>query len=52
MGRCSQCGASLEAPRACSYCGDDHCSEHRLPEAHDCPSVETDGEWFDSSLGG
>ncbi len=52
MASCDRCGAALEAPRECSYCGDAHCSEHRLPEAHDCPEVDdsTDEEWFDSNL--
>jgi hypothetical protein len=27
-------------PFRCPYCGDQFCSAHRLPEAHDCPKIE------------
>lgn len=27
-------------PFRCPYCGDYFCSEHRLPENHDCPRIE------------
>ena len=51
MATCDRCGATLEAPRECSYCGDQLCGDHRLPEAHDCPKVEDDGEeWFDPAF--
>jgi len=33
----------------CHYCGESFCSEHRLPEKHDCTGLETGkkDEWFD-----
>lgn len=34
---CGQCGESLDnLAYSCNYCGQSNCSEHRLPEKHDC----------------
>ncbi|MDX1611739.1 MAG: rhomboid family intramembrane serine protease [Candidatus Thermoplasmatota archaeon] len=37
MVRCHVCGKDEQMPYRCSYCGNPHCSDHRLPEAHLCP---------------
>lgn len=36
---CSHCGEELENLQVyeCSYCGEEFCTNHRLPEKHDCP---------------
>lgn len=36
MTRCEICGKDELLPFICSYCGKTLCSEHRLPESHDC----------------
>ncbi len=38
--RCDICGKREFLPYECKYCGGVFCSEHRLPENHDCPGVE------------
>lgn len=35
--KCQQCGSETYLPFRCTYCGQYFCSEHRLPENHDCP---------------
>lgn len=55
MEACDRCGRPLEAARSCSYCGAELCSEHRLPENHDCSGVqnmETRGKRFESGFEG
>jgi membrane associated rhomboid family serine protease len=37
---CSICGKKEMLPYKCKYCGWTYCSEHRLPENHDCPGLE------------
>ncbi|MFB6180745.1 MAG: rhomboid family intramembrane serine protease [Candidatus Nanohalobium sp.] len=39
MGECSKCGDKAMT-FTCRYCGDKFCSEHRLPENHDCKGLE------------
>lgn len=39
LGKCDFCGKEVEIPFTCSYCGQQFCSEHRLPENHMCPSI-------------
>ncbi len=34
--KCQFCGKEESLPFACNYCGGTFCSEHRLPEAHEC----------------
>jgi len=34
---CAHCGESAEQPFTCSHCDKQYCSNHRLPESHDCP---------------
>jgi len=36
MGICYVCGKETELPYKCTYCGLTFCSEHRLPEQHNC----------------
>ena len=59
MVRCDLCGREEGLPYQCRHCGGTYCSEHRLPENHDCPGLD---EWndpggvfdsgFDSSVSG
>ncbi|WP_347720936.1 rhomboid family intramembrane serine protease [Candidatus Nanohalovita haloferacivicina] len=39
MGECSKCGKKAMT-FTCRYCNDKFCSEHRLPENHDCEGLE------------
>ena len=36
MGICYVCGKETDLPYKCTYCGLTFCSEHRLPEQHNC----------------
>lgn len=38
--KCEKCGKEVFLPFKCPYCGGYFCSEHRLPENHDCPRME------------
>jgi Zn-dependent protease len=38
--KCQKCGQEAFIPFQCPYCGDYFCSEHRLPENHDCPRMD------------
>jgi predicted nucleic acid binding AN1-type Zn finger protein len=40
MATCDHCGQA-DASFSCSYCGRSVCADHRLPESHDCPGLET-----------
>ena len=44
MVRCDRCGREEGMPYQCRHCGGTFCSEHRLPENHDCPGLD---EWND-----
>ncbi|MFB6158446.1 MAG: rhomboid family intramembrane serine protease [Candidatus Nanohalobium sp.] len=59
MAECSKCGKETMS-FTCRYCGEKFCSEHRLPENHDCEGLESgkkeeyssssgnkDEKWFD-----
>lgn len=37
---CDKCQKEVFLPFRCPYCGGSFCSEHRLPEKHDCPQME------------
>ena len=37
---CSVCGKKEMLPYKCKFCGWTYCSEHRLPENHDCTGLE------------
>ncbi len=39
MAKCDVCGKDESMPYNCRHCGGTYCSEHRLPENHDCPSL-------------
>ncbi|MFB6292458.1 MAG: rhomboid family intramembrane serine protease [Candidatus Nanohaloarchaea archaeon] len=53
MAECSKCGKETMS-FTCRYCGKKFCSEHRLPENHDCEKMEEEvekereetGKWF------
>ncbi len=38
--KCEICGREVSLPFRCQYCGSSFCSEHRLPENHQCPQIE------------
>lgn len=44
---CDQCGRHIEGmPYTCNRCGKTHCSDHRLPEYHECGSIQAaDRSW-------
>ncbi|MFW6003113.1 MAG: rhomboid family intramembrane serine protease [Halanaeroarchaeum sp.] len=53
MATCDVCGREEGMPYQCRLCGGTHCAEHRLPEAHDCPGLESwddPGGVFDSGF--
>ena len=37
--KCRNCGQETFLPFRCPYCGDQFCTDHRLPENHDCPRM-------------
>ena len=37
---CEKCQREVFLPFRCQYCGGYYCSEHRLPENHDCSQLE------------
>jgi membrane associated rhomboid family serine protease len=43
MAACSKCGNETMS-FTCSYCGKSFCSDHRLPENHDCDKLEEELE--------
>jgi len=53
MAECDECGSFENMPYECSRCGGTFCTEHRLPEAHDCPALNAwDGSQGGGALGG
>jgi len=46
MARCEVCGTGTDMPYVCNQCGHPYCSQHRLPENHDCVGLEN---WNDPS---
>lgn len=44
MATCDVCGKSVSMPYNCRHCGGTHCSEHRLPENHNCSGLQ---DWND-----
>lgn len=38
--KCEKCQQEVFLPFRCPYCSGYFCSEHRLPENHDCPRIE------------
>jgi len=39
MQKCEHCGAEVEFPFKCNYCGKYFCEAHRLPENHNCSNA-------------
>lgn len=39
MPKCEHCGAEVEFPFKCNYCGKYFCEAHRLLENHNCPNA-------------
>jgi membrane associated rhomboid family serine protease len=53
MSRCDECGKQENMPYHCRHCGGTFCSDHRLPENHSCPGLESwndPGGVFDSGF--
>lgn len=44
MARCDRCSEVESMPYRCRLCGGTYCAEHRLPENHDCPGLESWGD--------
>jgi uncharacterized protein YkwD len=44
---CDHCGGDFKGmPYTCNRCGKTHCSDHRLPEYHECSGIQaTDRSW-------
>lgn len=38
--KCQKCEKEVFLPFRCPYCGGSFCSEHRLPENHECPQMD------------
>jgi Zn-dependent protease len=38
--KCQKCQKEVFMPFKCPYCGNYFCTEHRLPENHQCPQIE------------
>ncbi len=43
--KCDVCGKRELLPFKCRYCGGTFCSDHRLPENHNCPGIPRDDYW-------
>jgi len=39
MATCRKCGEFVGLPFLCGYCGGSYCTEHRIPESHNCPGL-------------
>jgi Zn-dependent protease len=39
MAICRECGEFVDLPFICGYCGGSHCTQHRIPESHNCPGL-------------
>lgn len=44
MPKCDACGRNVDMPYECGQCGGIHCTDHRLPENHNCPGL---ADWGD-----
>lgn len=52
MSKCAFCQKEVIYPFKCSFCGSNFCTEHRLPESHDCPNQPARtplGQWKPTS---
>lgn len=43
MTKCNECGEKTSMPYECNLCSDQFCSDHRLPENHDCKMLNRGG---------
>jgi len=50
--RCNDCGSDTKQPFECDHCDQRFCSDHRLPENHDCPLFSTDDDISNFGGGG
>lgn len=52
MGDCDICSGDQKMPFTCNECGGGFCSQHRLPEEHNCPALrqKSDDKWFKEGL--
>lgn len=53
MTECDVCGERESMPYHCRHCGGTHCSQHRLPESHNCPALKQwkeGGKVFDTGI--
>ena len=39
--KCQACEREVDIPFRCPYCGGGFCGDHRLPENHSCPKIDT-----------
>lgn len=53
MGECVICSGDDGFSYTCSYCAQSFCSDHRLPENHQCGFLEetSSAEWFAPKMG-
>ncbi|CAI48669.1 rhomboid family protease [Natronomonas pharaonis DSM 2160] len=55
MATCDACGEHENMPYNCRHCGGTFCADHRLPENHNCPGLESwndPDKVFDSGFDG
>jgi uncharacterized protein YkwD len=46
MTKCEQCQKEVMFPFECTYCGKSFCTEHRLPENHQCSNFPRESEFW------
>lgn len=55
MAGCDICGVESNLQYRCNYCDNEFCSDHRLPEKHDCPGLiifqYVGPKWFHNDTG-
>lgn len=50
MGKCERCEGDNGLSYTCNECGGTFCTQHRLPEAHNCEALRTNSPgWFNGS---
>lgn len=47
MKKCDTCRDNVSMPYECSRCGYEFCSDHRLPENHNCPGLNRGGKKYE-----
>lgn len=43
MAKCDKCNKNVSMPYQCNICGEKYCSDHRLPEKHNCKKLDRKG---------